>query len=67
MFETWFDLVGHCTEHGSAQLPNSAGPADAGRQHKWAEKKIRLAHKCELCYKAFASEERLQVRTRARC
>ena len=61
MLENWFDLVGHCTEHGSAHLPNEAGSADGLRLTKSAEKKMRMHHKCELCYKAFASEDRLQV------
>lgn len=61
LFENWFDLVGHCTEHGSACLPNEAGSADGPRLTKSAERKVRMHHKCELCYKAFASEERLQV------
>ena len=60
-FETWFDLVGHCTEHGSVRLP-SAGLADGLRPQRLSEKKGKLMHKCELCYKAFASEERLSVR-----
>ena len=61
LFENWFDLVSHCTEHGSACLPNEAGSADGPRLTKSAERKVRMHHKCELCYKAFASEERLQV------
>ena len=62
MLENWFDLVSHCTEHGTEQLPAAASSEDQARQAKSAEKKARLLHKCELCYKAFASEERLQVR-----
>ena len=58
--ETWFDLVSHCTEHGSARLP-SASLDNSLRPQRLTEKKGKLLHKCELCYKAFASEERLSV------
>ncbi len=64
-FETWFDLVAHCTEHGSSRLPSHGPPAsmDGMRPQTMSPEKKRgkLLHKCELCYKAFASEDRLTV------
>ncbi len=50
-FHAWLDLVSHVAQHGVV----------AGSDNKQANVRDRDAHKCELCYKSFTSEERLQV------
>ena len=50
-YDTWLELVEHAGEHGAPSLPapeQAAASAPAGP-----------VHKCELCYKTFATDERL--------
>ncbi len=52
-FDAWLDLVAHVGDHGvKAEIEQSSPSRDP----------VPPTHKCELCYKSFASEDRLQVR-----
>ena len=66
IFLNRYDLVGHCNEHGTARLPSAVSADQVSPHHLTSDKKGKLVHKCELCYKAFASEERLSVRKKER-
>ena len=49
-YDTWLELVEHAADHGSASLPTSQA----------AHTQTGHVHKCELCYKIFATDTRLQ-------
>ena len=48
-YDTWLELVDHAGHHGSAQLPSQGAGSEAQAGHR---------HKCELCYKIFATDFR---------
>ena len=52
-YDTWLELVEHAGHHGSAELPSSQG---AGTEAQPGHR-----HKCELCYKIFATDLRQAV------
>ena len=54
-FDNWLDLVQHVDVHGLPRLER----VEIGEDEPNEEEIIGNKHKCELCYKTFATEERL--------
>jgi hypothetical protein len=52
-YDTWLELVEHTGEHGTPVLPGSS-------MFSVSQNASSEVHKCELCYKTFANETRLQ-------
>ena len=64
-FQSWDDLIEHSAQHG---IPSNSLPMvhmnegnNTSSNNSTSAKHIGKPHKCELCYKSFASEERLSV------
>ena len=64
-YDNWLELVEHVGVHGMSRLDT-----DDGNEEEEADPATPPAagakrqHKCELCYKAFSTEDRLKVRIR---
>ncbi len=58
-FESWLALVGHVSVHGLSKLAVEDG--EDGKSDATWKKSSRSQFKCELCYKSFSTEERLEV------
>ena len=65
-FTSWEELVEHSTQHGvpiKSSSSTSYPHAENNNVPNNIAKFMGKPHKCELCYKSFASEERLSVST----
>ena len=58
----WHALVEHVGVHGIKELPNADVDVTSSVKAKTPASTSSKQHKCELCYKAFSTEDRLMVR-----